>query len=76
MDRGAWWGMVVNPTCVHAKLLSHVRFFATPWTVACHAFLSMGFSKQEYLNRLPCPPALAGGFFITNTAWDAHLILQ
>ena len=26
---------------------------ATPWTVACQAPLSMGFSKQEYWNGLP-----------------------
>ena len=29
---------------------------ATPWTVACQAPLSMGFSRQEYWNGLPCPP--------------------
>ena len=28
--------------------LSHVWFFATPWTVACQGPLSMGFSRQEY----------------------------
>ena len=26
------------------------------WTVACQASLSMGFSRQEYWNRLSCPP--------------------
>ena len=26
------------------------------WTVACWAPLSMGFSRQEYWSRLPCPP--------------------
>ena len=26
---------------------------ATPWTVACQAPLSMGFSRQEYLSGLP-----------------------
>ena len=31
------------------ELLSHLRFCVTPWTVACHAPLSMGFSRQEYL---------------------------
>ena len=30
------------------KSLSRVRLFATPWTVAYHAPLSMGFSRQEY----------------------------
>ena len=28
----------------------------TLWTVACQAPLSMGFSRQEYLSGLPCPP--------------------
>ena len=39
--------------------LSHfspVRLFATPWTVAHQASLSMGFSRQEYLSGLPLPP--------------------
>ena len=35
---------------------SCVRFFATLWTVACQAPLSMGFSMQEYRSVLPCPP--------------------
>ena len=26
---------------------------ATPWTIACQAALSMGFSRQEYWSRLP-----------------------
>ena len=53
--------------------------FATSWTVASQAPLSVGFSRQEYWNGLPFPPpgdlpnlgikptslALAGGFFTT-----------
>ena len=31
------------------KLLSHVRLFATPWTVALQAPPSVGFSRQEYI---------------------------
>ena len=44
--------------CVYvcARVLSHVRLFATPWTVSYEALLSMGFSTQEYWSRLPCPP--------------------
>ena len=34
----------------------HVQLFVTPWTVACQAPLSVGFSKQEYKSELPCPP--------------------
>ena len=41
---------------VKVKSLSHVQLFATPWTVACQAPLSMGFSRQEYWSKLPCPP--------------------
>ena len=35
---------------------SHVQLFATPWTVAHQAPLSMGFSRQEYWSESPCPP--------------------
>ena len=40
---------------VYTQLLSHIWLFATPWTVACQASLSMGFSRQEYWNGLPFP---------------------
>ena len=35
---------------------SHVQLFATPWTAARQALLSMGFSRQESWSGLPCPP--------------------
>ena len=35
--------------------LSRVRLFATPWTVAYQAPLSVGFSRQEYWSGLPFP---------------------
>ena len=41
---------------VRVKLLSRVRFFVTPWTLAWQALTSMGFSRQEYWSGLPCPP--------------------
>ena len=58
---------------------SRVQLFVTPWTVAHQALLSMGFPRQKYWSRLPCPPpgdlpnkwiepaspALAGRFFST-----------
>ena len=34
-------------------MLSRVRLFATPWTVAYKAPLSMEFSRQEYWSGLP-----------------------
>ena len=57
-------------------ILSCVRLFVTPWTVARQAPLSKAFPKQEYWSGLsfpspgdlpdpgikPMPPALAGGF--------------
>ena len=39
--------------CVY--VLSRVWLFATPWTVAHQAPLSMGFSRQEYWSGLPFP---------------------
>ena len=62
-------------------MVSHVRLFGTPWTVASQAPLSLGFPRQEYWCGLPFPPpgdlpnpgiesvsptsALGGGFFAT-----------
>ena len=38
------------------SFLSCVQLFAIPWTVACQAPLSTGFSRQESWSGLPCPP--------------------
>ena len=38
-----------------ALVTHHVQLFATPWTTAHQAPLSMGFSRQEYWSRLPFP---------------------
>ena len=73
-------------SCMCVQSLSHVRLFATPWTVACQAPLSMGFSRQEYWSGLPftspgdlpnsvikpASPALAGGFFTTEPPGKLH----
>ena len=67
------------------SFFSCVRLFATLWTVAPQAPLSMGFSRQEHWSGFQCPPlgdlpnsgietaslALAGGFFTTSTTWEA-----
>ena len=69
---------------------SCVRIFATLWTVAHQALLSMGFSRQEYWSGLPCPPpgdlpnpgieptslTLVGGFFITSTTREAPICIH
>ena len=41
----------MKPSC-----FSRVQPFATLWTVACQAPLSMGFSRQEYWSGLTFPP--------------------
>ena len=54
--------MTQKPACDLSSLcmLSHfsrVPLFATLWTVAYWAPVSMGVSRQEYWHGLPCPPA-------------------
>ena len=41
--------------CVHAQLLSRAQLFATPWTIARQAPLSVGSSREEYWSGLPFP---------------------
>ena len=41
---------------MRAELLSRVQLFATPWTVARRAPLSMGFSRQEDWSGMPFHP--------------------
>ena len=74
----------------HRCMLSHfscVQLFATLWTIAHQAPLSLEFSRQEYWSDLPFPPpgdlpdpgmkpmsltsALAGGLFTTSATWEA-----
>ena len=42
--------------CVCAQSLRCVQLFATSWTVALQAPLSMEFSRQGYWSVLPFPP--------------------
>ena len=51
--------LLVSVLCMHVCVLScfsRVQLLVTPWTVARPAPLSMGFSRQEFWNGLPCPP--------------------
>ena len=41
-----WWWLLLTP----------VRLFATPWTIAHQVPLPLGFPKQEYWSGLPFPP--------------------
>ena len=40
---------------VKVRSLSPVRLFAAPWTIACQAPPSVGFSRHEYWRGLPSP---------------------
>ena len=41
--------------CMHAKSLSHVQLFVSPWTVACQAPLSMGILQARILDCINVP---------------------
>ena len=52
------------------KSLSCVRLFGTPWTAACQAPLSVGFSRQEYWSGVPLPfPQLLNCVQLFVTLW-------
>ena len=50
---GTWPFIVSKWNC----LFSHVQLFATPWTIANQAPLSMEFSNQKYWSGKPFPSA-------------------
>ena len=52
-DREAWRAVVHGV----AKWKKVKWLFVTPWTVGHQGPPSMGFSRQEYWSRVPCPPA-------------------
>ena len=58
---GIWFSLSAkhpNPSvCCVPSHLNHVQPFATPWTVAHQAPLSMGFFPKEYWSGLSCPPS-------------------
>ena len=75
-------------TSESVKLLSRVRLFAIPWTVAYQAPPSMEFSRQQYWSGLPFPsprdlpdpgiepmsPALQADVLLTELTGKALLI--
>ena len=56
---------------VKVKSLSRVRLFATPWTAALQAPLSMGFSRQEYWSGVPLPSPI---YRVHHTKWQTELL--
>ena len=68
---------------VKVKSLSRVQLFATPWTVAYQAPLSMGFSRQEYWSGLPFPspgdlpdPGIIKPTYLTSPALQVDSLLS
>ena len=71
------WRRHLRGLLLVVQSLSRVQLFATPWTVAHQAPLTVGFPRQEYWSGLPFPslgdlpdpgiepssPALAGSLF-------------
>ena len=55
LNTGVLLFIICVGACVCAQLLSCVRHFVSPWTVAHQAPLSMGFPRQEYWSRLLFP---------------------
>ena len=51
-------GLFKNSPREREKSLSHAGLFATLWTVAYQAPLSVGFSRQEQWTGLPFPSPL------------------
>ena len=52
--------ILLLPVCrcvLNLNHFNHVPLFATLWTIAHQAPLSMRFSRQEHWSGLPCPPA-------------------
>ena len=61
---------------VKVKSLSHVQLFAIPWTIACQAPPSMGFSWQEYWSGLPLPsPYSMYGYYKILTIFTVFWLL-
>ena len=48
-----WTSLIYHLLPFSCEVVS--KSFVTPWTVACQASLSMGFSRQEYWSGLPFP---------------------
>ena len=55
----SWAGFRNNSHPLHACMLTHFNrawLCLNLWTVAYQALLFMGFSRQQHLSVLPCPP--------------------
>ena len=81
-----YWTIIYICIHTHTHTYAAVWLFATPWTVARQAPLSVGFSRQEYCSGLSFPSPgdlydpesnhvwLTGGFFTNCTTWEARCV--
>ena len=53
--QGGILSLDMGTLCVCARLFSHARLFAAPWTADYQASLPMEFSRQGYWSGLPFP---------------------
>ena len=79
--------MLASLVCVYAQFLSCDQLFATPWTIAHQAPLSMEFSRQEYWSGVAMSSSRASSLprdqthvsyfgrriLYHCTTWEAHL---
>ena len=56
LSKGCKWAGGKVCACSMLSHFSCVQLFETPWTIACQAPLSLGFSRKGYWSGLPCPP--------------------
>ena len=71
-----WIAHIGSSACICAHLLSPVQLFATPWTIARQAPLSMEFSRQEYWSGLQFPPPGDPPYPGIEPVSFAYLVLQ
>ena len=94
IQQAMWHNQEIKSKCTCVKRVyacalcrfSPVWLCVALWTIACQASLSMGFSRQGYWSRLPCPPArgssqtrdwtqvscIAGRFFTDWATWETQ----
>ena len=61
------WFISVSYNSVLCLVFSHVRFFVTPWTIACQAPLSMGILQARILKLFARPSSM-----VSFQAWESN----
>ena len=72
-----WKAWIMNTQFMHARVcvcvFSRIRRFLIPWSVACQAPLSLGFSRQEYWSGLPFPSISRGSSQSRDRPWVSYV---